>query len=77
MRISKLNMIAEARRALLRGASGQLTPGAVGSHGKAIRDFEHQHMIFGWGILWGIPARGLAHAAGKQLRTLRRVLKPA
>lgn len=75
---SKLNMIVEAQKRLAcEGLLEKYTPGVLSvATVKAIRDFEHKHMIFGWGILSGDTRAGFGRTPRENnFATLRRVLE--
>lgn len=75
---SKLNMIVEAQKRLAcEGLLEKYTPGVLSlATVKAIRDFEHKHMIFGWGILSGDTRAGFGRTPlENNFATLRRVLE--
>ncbi len=75
---AKLTMIAEAQKRLAcEGLLDKHTPGVLSAATvKAIRDFEHKHMIFGWGILSGDTRAGFGRTPlENNFATLRRVLE--
>lgn len=74
----KMAMVTEVQKRLqCEGLLESYTPGVI-THStvKAIRDFEHKHMIFGYGILTGDTRAGFGRTPlQNNFATLRRVLE--
>lgn len=74
----KMSMVTEVQKRLqCEGLLEHYTPGVITpTTVKAIRDFEHKHMIFGYGILTGDTRAGFGRTAlQNNFATLRRVLE--
>ncbi len=74
---TRIALISEAQKRLkCEGLLEHYKPGVITwSTARAIRDFEHKHMIFGWGLIAGDTKKGFARTPlENNFRTLRRVL---
>ncbi len=74
----RMAMVTEAQRRLAcEGLLGNYTPGVITpTTVQAIRDFEHKHMIYGWGILAGDTRAGFGRTPlQNNFDTLKRVLE--
>ncbi|MBN2723704.1 MAG: hypothetical protein JXR95_06505 [Deltaproteobacteria bacterium] len=75
---AKYEMVVEAQKRLkCEGLLEKYSPGNISyATIDAIRDFEHKHMIFGWGILAGDTRKGFGRTPLKNnWRTLKRVIR--
>ncbi|MDA3862866.1 MAG: L,D-transpeptidase [Deltaproteobacteria bacterium] len=76
--VVKLSMVIEAQKRLkCEGLLESYSPGYISWDTiKAIKDFEHKHMIYGWGIIAGKTRKGFGRTPlANNFRAFRRVLE--